>query len=171
MKVGVGIGVTPQDFQRYMLESDYCLITCGDTPTSRRLTDSMIFGCIPIFIGTRLFGECEAPCFPGWGWTYTHGLPHLPYDERIPWRRFPIVDEAAFAKEPKQTLEEVFRNYSAADKEELRLIMRRVQFSFIYGWGSPVDTPPHLGKATHALWKSIVDRLPEVNSSEVFTSS
>lgn len=171
MKVGVGIGLTPQDFQHYMLESDYCLITCGDTPTSRRLTDSMIFGCIPIFIGTRLFGECEAPCFPGWGWTYTHGLPHLPYDERIHWRRFPIVDEASFAEEPKQALEDVFRNYSAADKEGLRMIMRRVQFSFIYGWGSPLDMPPHLGKATSALWTSIVDRLPEVNSSEAFISS
>ena len=132
MKIGIDEPVPPLEFQKYMLESDYCLLTCGDTPTSRRLTDSMVFGCIPIFIGTRLFGECEPPCFPGYGWTDTHGLSHLPYEESIPWRTFPVVDEASFAASPKAVLAEVFRNYSIAKKVKLRSIMQQAQFSFIY---------------------------------------
>ena len=106
MKVGLDESVPQAEFQRYMLKSDYCLITCGDTPTSCRLTDSMVFGCIPIFICTRLFRECKPPCKQGWGWSITNGLAHLPFEEQVPWHESPVVDEAAFAYAPKQVLDE-----------------------------------------------------------------
>ena len=158
MKIGLDERIPPETFQQYMLESDYCLITCGDTPTSRRLTDSMVFGCIPIFIGTRLFGECVSPCHKGWGWTVTNGLAHLPFEDQIPWHEFPLVDEAAFAEAPKQVLEGVFLNFTSQRKEELRAIMQKAQFSFLYGWGTPLK-PTYFGKATSALWKSIVSAI------------
>ena len=156
MKIGLGKGgaVSFREFQRYMSESDYCLVTCGDTPTSRRLTDAMVTGCIPIFIGTRLFGECESPCFRGWGWTYTRGLYHLPYEDEVDWASFPVVNESQFTASPKAALEDVFRNFTLARKKELRLMMQSFQLAFLYGLGSPISSNK-FGSAVPHLWRSV----------------
>jgi len=39
------------DYVKYMTNSQYCLVLAGDSPSSRRLFDAIISGCIPILIG------------------------------------------------------------------------------------------------------------------------
>jgi len=41
------------DYVNHIKNSQYCLVLAGDTPSSRRLFDAMISGCIPIFIGRK----------------------------------------------------------------------------------------------------------------------
>ena len=78
-----------------MRVADFCLVMCGDTPTSRRIFDAIVADCIPLIVGTRLWGRCEAPCHEGWGW-FVSGKehPHLPFrDTYVGYTRFPRVDE------------------------------------------------------------------------------
>lgn len=64
---------------------------------SRRTYDAFIAGCVPLFVGTRLWGRCDPPCRPGWGWRVPGApYPHLPFHGLwIDWSRFPLLDELA----------------------------------------------------------------------------
>ena len=45
---------TTEEFSVYaneMMSSTFCLVPTGDTPSSRRLFDAMLAGCIPVFVG------------------------------------------------------------------------------------------------------------------------
>ena len=85
-------------FAHHMRVADFCLVMCGDTPTSRRIFDAIIADCIPLIVGTRLWGRCDPPCHKGWGWSISGpDHPHLPFhDTFIDYTRFPRVDEAHF---------------------------------------------------------------------------
>lgn len=147
------------DYNSKMQQADYCLILCGDTVTSRSLASSMVAGCIPIRVGSRLRGYCDTPCKKGWGWTITNGLAHLPYNDSIPWDLFPEVDEAQFTADPYNTLrQQVFDVYNQSQKDHLRSIMRLVRPGFLYGTGNPVNSNDFGGVAPF-VWKSIVSHL------------
>ena len=70
------------EYNDVMRQSKYCLIVCGDTPTSRSLSSAIIHGCIPLFIGKeRWYGYCGSKkqnshfpsvCHAGWGWNVLH---------------------------------------------------------------------------------------------------
>jgi hypothetical protein len=49
-------------FADHMSKAAICPLMCGDTPTSRRTYDAYIAGCVPLFVGTRLWGRCDKPC-------------------------------------------------------------------------------------------------------------
>jgi len=141
-------------YNERMRSSDYCLILCGDTPTSRSLTSAMIGGCIPIRVGSRLRGLCEPPCHKGYGWTVTGGkYPHLPFADRIPWQNFPEVKEEDVLQEGKQALQKMFEKYTIEKKTRLRSIMDQVRSGWIYGWGDPV-TSEKFGDAAMYVWES-----------------
>jgi hypothetical protein len=76
--------ISQDDYNRRMLTSDFCLILCGDTPTSRSLTSAVLHGCVPLIIGSRLRGFCEPPCHKGWGW-YIAEQSHIPYSNLVEW--------------------------------------------------------------------------------------
>lgn len=149
--------LTQEQYHARMLTSDYCLILCGDTPTSRSLASSMLYGCIPIRVGSRWRGLCEAPCHAGWGWTVTHRS-HLPFEHQMDWNVFPEVDEASFAQNPVAVLETLFRHTDSHRKSELRSVMQRVQMAWVYGWGNPVNATD-FGEAASYAWQSLVDHL------------
>eukprot|EP00978_Attheya_sp_CCMP212_P047252 scaffold421282_cov56-Attheya_sp.AAC.5 len=130
------------EYNQFMENSDYCLILCGDTPTSRSITSAMVAGCIPIRIGSRLRGLCDPPCFGGWGWTVTGAnYSHLPYEDRITWSDFPEVDEGNFTKNGSEVLSvEVFQKYDDVKKDKLRKVMEEEREGWIYGWGDPVSS-------------------------------
>ena len=94
--------LTQEEYNYRMHSSEYCLILCGDSPTSRSLTSAIVHGCIPLRVGSRLRGLCEPPCHKGWGWTISgDSHPHLPFSTtRVNWTLFPEVDEAKFIKNP-----------------------------------------------------------------------
>ena len=151
-----------------MKTSEYCLILCGDTPTSRSLTSAIVSGCIPIRVGSRLRGLCEPPCHKGFGWTVTGPrYTHLPYKERIPWEEFPEISENDLLKEGKHLLDKLFQEYDTSKKKKLYDIMDEVRPGWIYGWGDPV-TSNNLGDAALYIYESFVAALKEekVISSE-----
>jgi len=49
----VNAGIGNKTYQEAMSDSKFCLIIEGDTPSSRRLFDAMLAGCIPVFIGQK----------------------------------------------------------------------------------------------------------------------
>ena len=137
-----------------MKSTEYCLILCGDAPTSRSLASSVIHGCIPVRIGSRLRGLCEKPCKKGFGWTINGPKgPHLPFVDAIPWREFPEVDEAEFIEEPEGSLKRMMHLYPPDRKQQLRDILLKAQLGWIYGWGSPV-TSNEFGGAAEYIWNS-----------------
>eukprot|EP00543_Licmophora_paradoxa_P011789 CAMPEP_0202476644 /NCGR_PEP_ID=MMETSP1360-20130828/93528_1 /ASSEMBLY_ACC=CAM_ASM_000848 /TAXON_ID=515479 /ORGANISM="Licmophora paradoxa, Strain CCMP2313" /LENGTH=300 /DNA_ID=CAMNT_0049103857 /DNA_START=81 /DNA_END=983 /DNA_ORIENTATION=+ len=102
-------------YNLFMETIEFCLIICGDTPTSRSLASSIVHGCIPIRIGSRLRGLCEPPCKKGFGWTPSgKDNPHLPFMERMNWTDFPEVDEADFIVDPMATLQDLFVRLSTS---------------------------------------------------------
>jgi hypothetical protein len=145
-----------------MTTSDWCLVLCGDTPTSRTLTSSVIFGCIPLLVGSRLRGLCEVPCHKGFGWTVTgKEYPHLPFVEKIKWEEFLEVDEETLLNTTiakHDFLLQMLNSYDPERKERLREIMKNVQSGWIYGWGDPVKSP-HFGEASKFIWESWVTAL------------
>ena len=155
-----------QTYYNYrMTTSEYCLILCGDTPSSRSLTSAMTLGCIPIRVGSRLRGLCEPPCHKGFGWQVTGaGLSHLPFEDELPWALFPEVDELEFMQDGRQVLHELIRKMNDTSrnqqqhqsrKEKLKAIMQHYQTSWIYGWGNPINST-QFGDAVPQIWKSFV---------------
>jgi len=150
--------LTQNEYNARMHTSEFCLIVCGDTPTSRSLASSMLQGCIPLRIGSRLRGRCEPPCKAGWGWTVTHGLVHLPFEDKIDWNLFPELDEAAFTENAGVVLEDFLRATDAEQKAEMRAVMKQTQLAWVYGWGDPV-TSTEFGQAAAYAWDSLVSVL------------
>ena len=152
--------IKQEDYNSRMSSSDYCLIICGDTPTSRSLASAVVHGCLPLRIGSRLRGLCEKPCFAGWGWTVTGETnPHLPYTNLINWSEFPEVNEYNFSLAPFETIHEhVFEVYTAERKDSLRHVLREFQLAWIYGWGNPIDSTD-FGEAAIYIWQSFQSML------------
>merc|ERR1712032_1781340 len=75
------------DYVNDMENSQYCLVLEGDTPSSRRLFDAMISGCIPIFIGPKY---------------------SMPFENLIPYDRFSIrIEENEWLNHPEEQLNKV----------------------------------------------------------------
>mmetsp|Transcript_11575 Transcript_11575/g.17594 ORF Transcript_11575/g.17594 Transcript_11575/m.17594 type:complete len:237 (+) Transcript_11575:875-1585(+) len=147
-----GQRLAQDDYNHRMSTSEYCLILCGDTPTSRSLVSAMVAGCIPIFIGSRLRGLCEPPCKKGFGWDISGPEnPHLPFGDYIPWDEFPEVSEQGFLDDGASTLNELFHRFPLSKNEAIRSIMNQAQPGWIYGWGDPV-TSNDFGDVHKYLW-------------------
>jgi Exostosin family len=159
---------TQDEYNRYMASTNYCLILCGDTPTSRSLTSAMWNGCVPIFVGSRWRGRCDAPCREGWGWTVTTTgnnatVSHRPFEGIVNWTRFPEVDEAAFADDALSVLNrDVFGRYSP---QHIRATMMKPhRHAWVYGFGgNPALNGTELGDATLYAWRSLQMYLAEKN--------
>jgi Exostosin family len=165
--------LAPGEYTRRMTNSRYCLVLCGDTPTSRSLTSSVVHGCTPLVVGSRLRGRCELPCHPGWGWTILENvtlmsrvdgttpsseLTHLPFERQVDWSVLPELDEAKFAADPVGTLNDFFALQSNAAPEASERRARelaRVRNAFVYGVGSPVRDDAQLGGAVEAIWMEL----------------
>jgi len=83
----IGNVTTMTIFNKYvndMHNSQFCLVLQGDTPSSRRLFDAMVTGCIPVFTGTKY---------------------SMPFENLIPYDRFSIrIDEDEWLNHPEQQL-------------------------------------------------------------------
>lgn len=155
-------------YQERMQSSEYCLVVCGDTPSSRTLSAAIVEGCIPVRVGSRLRGLCDPPCHSGFGWEVTGAdYPHLPFAEKIPWDNFPEIDEAsllksndtAIAKNSTGILQSMFQ-HEILETQQLHGAMDRVQSGFIYGYGDPVVSKD-FGDAASYIWESFVAALQE----------
>mmetsp|Transcript_17533 Transcript_17533/g.25945 ORF Transcript_17533/g.25945 Transcript_17533/m.25945 type:complete len:464 (-) Transcript_17533:132-1523(-) len=163
--------LSQKDYNKYVETMEFCLIVCGDTPTSRSLASSIVHGCIPVFVGPRWQGKCEKPCKCKFGWAVTN-IPHLPYMERIDWSQFPLVNEAEFARQPEAILRrDVLNKFHPSQRHDLREKMRKMLPGWVYGVGNPVTSDSVGGVAEYA-WHSILHAIDEMhNSSANFTTA
>ena len=164
-------------YNEHMRAYEYCLVLCGDTPSSRALTTAIVEGCIPVRVGSRLRGLCDPPCHAGFGWEVTGSEnPHMPFAEKIPWDFFPEINEAVLLNETALlswnasnrsditrdhhfALQNLFQqNQEVLDKRELYDIIDRVWTGFVYGYGDPV-TSHDFGDAAAYIWESFVAAL------------
>ncbi|GFH43935.1 hypothetical protein CTEN210_00409 [Chaetoceros tenuissimus] len=151
--------LSQQEYNTKMATSEYCLILCGDTPTSRSFTSAMVHGCIPIRVGSRLRGLCEKPCVNRWGWDVSGiNYPHLPYSDRIAWDEFPEVDEQKFIDDGYGELEKLFTVYNTSKKARIRNVMEDTHRGWVYGWGDPV-TSVEFGEGALYIWKSFQEEV------------
>lgn len=147
--------LSQKDYNKYIELMEFCLIICGDTPTSRSLASSIVHGCIPVFVGSRWQGKCEKPCKRGYGWAITH-IPHLPYIEQVNWSEFPSIDEAAFSQQPEIVLRrDVLDKFSISRRHYLREKMRKMLPGWLYGVGNPVISDS-IGTVAEYTWNSIL---------------
>lgn len=146
-----GQRISQSEYNTRMLTSDFCLILCGDTPTSRSLASAVLHGCVPLIIGSRLRGLCEPPCHLGWGWTVA-GKSHIPFTNLVEWD-FPELDEAKFGEDPMTELTKAFGNETR--KNTVRNRMKEWHLAWVYGWGDPL-TSNDFGMAVDYAWKSLV---------------
>lgn len=159
----------------------FCLILCGDTPTSRSLASAMSrggdpkrdekddrngsidSGCVPLRIGSRWRGICDAPCREGWGWNVANRS-HLPFGGTIlDWSVLPELDEAAFATDPVGTIHTFLSTTSEAQIAVWQQRIRRHGQAWMYGYGHPV-TSNDFGRAVEYVWRSLADALPRVDA-------
>jgi Exostosin family len=151
---GGGGRLSQEQYNHRMSTSDYCLVMCGDTPTTRSLVSAMTAGCIPILIGRWWHGYCDPPCRKGWGWNIAE-RPHLPFADQINWDLVPVVNHTQFQMDPNATLHALFQQYPKERKDKIRAEMKRVQKWLVYGWGDPTDSTA-FGEAYPHIWQSIV---------------
>ena len=139
-------------FAHAMRAADFCLVMCGDTPTSRRIFDAIVADCIPLIVGTRLWGECTEPCHDGWGW-FVSGTahPHLPFrDTYVDYTRFPRVDEALLYRDAPRAYATAVRDVTTAEEEDLWRYLNAIRDDVVYGYGSPF-TSTTFGRAAANL--------------------
>ena len=101
--VGSGGKLQGREYAAAMRDSIFCLLLRGDTSTSRRLSDSVAAGCIPIiisdYIGPNMpfaMAEGHFPLLP----------PHVPYDE---WSL--RIREADFIADPMAAIDAVLSRF------------------------------------------------------------
>jgi hypothetical protein len=140
-----------------MREADYCLVLCGDTPTSQSLGSAMVNGCIPIRIGSWWRGLCEGSCNASHGFDVANKS-HLPFSDQIHWNLLPELDEIEFNQDPVKSLELFFQRTTPEHKLEMRREMNRMQQSWVYGWGNPMESN-EFGDVMLSLWQSVVHQV------------
>jgi hypothetical protein len=161
--------MTQEEYNQRMASSEYCLILCGDSPTSRSLSSAMVHGCIPLRVGSRLRGLCEPPCHKGWGWTISGSEnPHLPFGERLDWTLFPEINEAPFQQNPAQVLHATLAGISVQKSAQWRLIMKQHRQGFVYGWGNPVNSTL-FGDAAEYIWESFSEAVAVAHNKAITT--
>ena len=149
--------LTQAEYNQRMRRCSFCLLLCGDTPSSRSLTSAIWNGCIPIRVGSRLRGWCEPPCRTGWGWTLSNGSSHLPYHNsgKLPWDLFPELSEASFVVDPVSVMNDFLASVTDDEISKWNDFLQDAKESFVYGWGSPVNSTL-FGKAIPAIWISLL---------------
>jgi len=158
-----GVGGQPlvqETFARSMRVADFCLVMCGDTPTSRRIFDSIVANCIPLIVGTRLWGRCEPPCRAGWGWTVSGPEnPHLPFQSTlIDYTRFPRVDEAALYVDAAAAYDRAVAGVSESYQHDVWSYLNAIREDVVYGYGSFWNSTT-FGRSASNLMDEVILRL------------
>jgi Exostosin family len=162
---GGGGRLSQEQYNHRMSTSDYCLVMCGDTPTTRSLVSSVMAGCIPILVGRWWHGFCDPPCNRKWGWDIAN-LPHFPFADQINWDLLPVANHSQFEKDPNATLTALFQQHPKERKDKIRAEMKRVQKWLVYGWGDPVTSTIFGDVYTH-VWDSILHHVGLLTATKV----
>ena len=117
--------VVEERVRRYaaqMHASQFCLILPGDDPTTRRLWDAVVSGCLPIFVTN--------------GW-----VPYLPLNVTVPWP-LPLwtIDERLPAQAIFDAVRDLVLGMDTATQARYReqMMSLEVQLSASWGFGCPL---------------------------------
>ena len=95
---------TVQNYANLMLSGELCFVPRGDTPTSRRLFDAMLCGCLPVIISDTIDIS-------------------LPFRSTIPYNDFAFrISEREWVNNPKAVLQQL-KLVSAGELEQRRATM------------------------------------------------
>jgi hypothetical protein len=116
---------------------------CGDTPTSRRFSDSMAAGTIPLFNTLRYFMEEEGFSY-GEMYAFRHGTaehPHVAFPWKVCYDKLTVLVPELLAintrqKAVEEATQEAVKSGRFAKMQEY---LFEVRDDLIYGWGSPIE--------------------------------
>ena len=92
--------------------STFCLMPRGDTPSSRRLFDAIVGGCIPVIISDNIF---------------------LPWMTHLDYSNFTVhIDESAVLTDPR-IVERVLRHFTPDQVEAMQRRLAEVRHHFVFG--------------------------------------
>ena len=91
-------------YETHILRAEFCFVPRGDTPTSRRLFDAMLAGCLPVIIADSIDVS-------------------LPFSSNIPYNDFAFrIPEQDWVQNPKAVLQQL-KQVSAGEVEQRRASM------------------------------------------------
>ena len=105
------------DYARHMLDSTFCLIPRGDTPTTNRLFDAISAGCIPVIVSENIDLV-------------------LPFSTFLDWRQFSVRLPQDLVLSNPRSLLEMLHGLSAKHVQKLQQELLKVRRHLIYGAGS-----------------------------------
>eukprot|EP00270_Netrium_digitus_P013728 TRINITY_DN4595_c0_g2_i5.p1 TRINITY_DN4595_c0_g2~~TRINITY_DN4595_c0_g2_i5.p1 ORF type:complete len:302 (-),score=48.94 TRINITY_DN4595_c0_g2_i5:159-1064(-) len=126
----------------FFFTSKFCLVPAGDTPTSSRLFDSIVSGCIPIVVSDDI---------------------ELPFEEFIDYTQFAIFVPQAFALK-KGYLLSFLRQISKSKWRRRQNMMKKVAPAFKF------STSPDPSVAVEYMWKTLHQRHHDRMSNKQMTS-
>ena len=130
-----------------LLDSSFCLVLRGDTPTSRRFFDAVAAGCVPVVVSDGLLPHpeflthCEALKHSEWCRQHQGQLPFASF---LNYSGFVVeVPEAEFVAEDGEGALRLIQQLRELkdDQRHFRALYRELigaRESLIYGWGSPL---------------------------------
>eukprot|EP00930_Biecheleria_cincta_P058495 TRINITY_DN4431_c0_g1_i1.p1 TRINITY_DN4431_c0_g1~~TRINITY_DN4431_c0_g1_i1.p1 ORF type:complete len:482 (-),score=90.53 TRINITY_DN4431_c0_g1_i1:186-1631(-) len=132
-----------QSYETGLLKSRLCLVPEGDTPSSPRLFDAIVAGCVPVILSNNI---------------------DLPFNDLLDWDKFSLhpstSDFLASGSSTRQFLEQskaanAIKKLADTPPSDLTDLQRRLQMVrelFVYGRGNPLDPAKCLpGQAVDAI--------------------
>lgn len=111
-----------------IFRAQFCMHVGGHTPTSRRLFDVMIAGCIPVIVSDKIW-------------------PHLPFHDTIPWLDIAIfIPERDIDKKNISAFDPVWEMSSEEAQKRQSLLLEHRE-KILYGSGDPWAQKPIFGEA------------------------
>jgi len=108
---------SPQIYIKGMANSTFCLVPKGDTPTSRRLFDAIMAGCIPIIVSNEI---------------------RLPFRDFLDWQSFSVFLDEAKIDADGVFVNSVFKDRLTHQKVvDMRARLNFIRPAFLYGVGDP----------------------------------
>ena len=124
LSVGTAPRMTPRQYRELMGNSTFCLILRGDTPSTRKFSEAVLAGCVPVLIADM----------PAW-----------PFDQRLDYTSFTIeFDWRAAMRSPRAVIEMLLR-VTPAQLAAKQAALARVRPHFRY------HADPQADGATHQL--------------------
>jgi len=118
-----------------MRSSSFCLVPRGDTPSSRRLFDGIVAGCVPVIVADEI---------------------SLPFESFIDWNQFSI-------RIPEERAKDVNAIVGGLPVKTVRALhdnLRKARTEFIYGIGSPLKKDRVRGHAVANVLRALKETLP-----------
>ena len=108
------------EYGEMMLDSKFCFHVSGDTPTSRRLYDSIAAGCIPVIVAKDI-------------------QVNLPFRESVPWHSFSVFIKPVEVIKHGIRAFDIVWNLQDEEANAMQDLLFKYRNKFLYGHGNPFN--------------------------------